>query len=405
MSAPTARPTRRLAASLVAATTLLLGAGALAAPAEATTGTTAAERTDAAAGWLARHFTGGDHLEVSFGGQSFPDQGLTADGILALDAARSAQTAAGKATTWLAGQAKGYAEPAAGESYAGAHAKLLLVAEAQGKDVHSFGGLDLVAGLEAREAASGRFSDESAYGDYSNGITQSLALLALHRTGSGPDAAATDFLVSAQCPDGGFPEQFGGTCTSSVDTTGYAVQALLAVGRTAAAGKALDWLAGRQLASGGFSGNGAVNANSTGLAAQALRAGGRDAAADKAVTFLLSLQDGCSAAAGNRGAIEYDAARSGDAARATTQAVPALAGVGLADVHAGGDASAATLPCASTPAPSPSPSTGVEGTKVGTGSTLPRTGADSGPLVGLGAGLLLAGVALVAVARRGRPTS
>jgi LPXTG-motif cell wall-anchored protein len=406
MSAPTARtrPGSRLAATLLAATALLAPA-TLAAPAHAAIST--ADRTDAAAGWLAGQLADGDHLTVSFSGQVFPDTGLTVDGILAFDAAGSAQTAAGKATAWVADNAKAYAAPSAGESYAGSYAKLLLLASAQGKDEHDFGGLDLVAGLQAREAASGRFSDESAFGDFSNGITQSLALLALHRAGAGPDAKAADFLESAQCSNGGFPEQFGQqTCAADVDTTGYAVQALLAVGRTTPAGKALDWLVSQQLASGGFSGNGAVNANTTGLAAQGLRAGGRDAAADKAVTFLLSLQRTCSAT--DPGAIWYAAPtpqdpKPGDPVRATTQAVPALAGVGLADVAAGGDAAAVTLPCASAPTPGPTPSTGVEGTK--TGSTLPATGATTAPLLGLGGGLLLVGAALLVAARRRQPAS
>ena len=54
------------------------------------------------------------------------------------------------------------------------------------------------------------------------------------------------------------------------------------------------------------------------------------------MTFIETLQRGCGAAAGVRGQIRYDNANSGDAVRASAQAVPALAGVGLADVTATG---------------------------------------------------------------------
>src|SRR5262249_23117113 len=148
----------------------------------------------AAAGWLATGLVDGNHLETSFNGTSFPDQGLTADAVLAFDAAKVGQDAAARATTWLAGQVTAYVGDGTTESYAGAHAKLALVAEAQGLNPEAFGGRHLLTELRALRAPSGRFSDTSQFGDFSNGFSQSLAILALHRAGgSGAPAAAVSF--------------------------------------------------------------------------------------------------------------------------------------------------------------------------------------------------------------------
>ena len=73
------RPTIRRA--LVALTVLLTitavgGAGAGATPPSPTI-----SPAKAAAGWLARQLTDGDHFEVKFGDETFPDQGLTIDGV------------------------------------------------------------------------------------------------------------------------------------------------------------------------------------------------------------------------------------------------------------------------------------------------------------------------------------
>lgn len=278
---------------LVFAVAILCGLGLVAAPAAAAA---TQNRADAAAGWLARQMADGERFEADFGGQKFPDQGLTIDAIFAFAAAGVSDTNAGKAIAWLAKPeiTAGYVGGGT-EAYAGAHAKLFLAARVRGKDPATFGGVDLKAGLLSLLTPSGRFSDRSEYGDYSNALSQSLALLALDRTPGGAPASAVAFLAGSQCPDGGFPQNFGeATCASDIDATATVVQALRATGDTVNAAEGTAWLVSKQHPNGGFGfGTDAPNANSTGLAAQAL-AGHRPAAATKAREFLRSLQTGCS---------------------------------------------------------------------------------------------------------------
>ncbi|MFD9738351.1 prenyltransferase/squalene oxidase repeat-containing protein [Umezawaea sp. NPDC059074] len=330
---------------LALAVALLCGFGLVAAP----TATATTTKADAASGWLARQLVDGERFEVEFGGVKYPDQGLTIDAIFAFAASRTSNTNAGKAITWLARPevTAGYVGGGT-EAYAGAHAKLMLAAQVRGKDPASFGGVDLKAGLLSLLTPSGRFSDRSDFGDYSNAFTQSLALLALDRTPSGAPATAVAFLAGTQCPDGGFPLTFGATpCASDVDSTAMVVQALRATGDTVNAAEGTGWLVTQQHTDGGFGvGAGASNANSTGLAAEAL-AGHRPVAAVKARQFLRSLQVGCAGAVADRGAIAYDATGfdQSTAPRATAQAVLGLTGVPLSSLNGGGVAQAPVLTC------------------------------------------------------------
>ncbi|WP_233611709.1 prenyltransferase/squalene oxidase repeat-containing protein [Amycolatopsis sp. WAC 01376] len=330
---------------LIFAVAMVCGIGLVAAPAAAAA---THDKADAAAGWLARQLVDGERFEADFGGQKFPDQGLTIDAIFAFAAAGVSDTNAGKAIAWLAKPeiTMGYVGGGT-EAYAGAHAKLLLAAQVRGKNPASFGGVDLKAGLLSLLTPSGRFSDRSEYGDYSNALSQSLALLALDRTGDVPEQAVT-FLAGTQCPDGGFPLNFGeATCTSDVDATATVVQALRATGDPVNAGEGTSWLVTKQHPNGGFGfATNAPNANSTGLAAQAL-AGHRPAAALKAREFLRSLQTGCAGTEAARGAIAYDATglNPSTAPRATAQAILGLARVPLSDLHGGGRPQAPVLAC------------------------------------------------------------
>jgi hypothetical protein len=315
-------------------------------------------RADAAAGWLGRQLDDSHLMQGQFGA----DYGLTADVVLALDSAKVGRRAARKATGALKAHVLDYTGFGdAAEFYAGAVAKLLVVAAAQHTDPTTFGAGprgNLVATLRALECGTpsrndcapadrGRFSDRSTFGDFSSTFSQSLALIGLERaTRRGASHAAVSYLIGQQCRDGGFPETFGDlTCRSSVDATGFAVQALTTVRGPAArvaAGAAGRWLKGRQHGNGSFSGNGARNANSTALAAQALTALSRDKAAAKARAFLRDLQVGCAGKPANRGKVRYARTGAGDAVRATSQAVPALAQATLADI--GNDGSARRLP-------------------------------------------------------------
>ena len=396
--------------------TAVLGV-ALATPAVAVaqTGPPATEDpAEAAAGWLASQLVDGERFETEFNGARFPDQGLTADAVLAFDAADVAQEFAGRATTWL-GRADilaGYLGDGTAESYAGPHAKLALVAIAQGQDPSAFGGVDLISRLQELQAESGRFSDRSQFGDFSNAITQSLAIISLVRAGE-EVAAAADYLATSQCQDGGFPLQFEQpTCTSEADATGFATQAMLAAGRTLDANEALDYLEAAQRDGGGFGGSGptaGINANSTALAAQALRVGGRDAAADAAVGYLAGLQVGCAGPVEQRGAIAYDenGFDPANVNRATAQAVTGLVGVGLVDLDNAGDAAAAPVLACAVPTSTSATTTTI--TTVTTtsvaggpapGAQLPATGVPARPALGIGALLVLAGAALLVLAGR-----
>ncbi|QQQ79865.1 peptidase [Saccharothrix sp. 6-C] len=422
---------RRTAAVIAAAAAAVLAATTAA---QSQAAPTTPDVSDTAAGWLSRQLVDGDHFENVIEGVAYPDQGLTLDALFAFTAAGVASDSADQAAAWLAepeviANYLRFGDPA--ESFAGAHAKLALAVQVRGLDPTSFGGEDLIAGLTALQTPSGRFSDKSQYGDYSNGFTQAFAVLALDRWEGAPQAAV-DYLVGRQCADGGFPLVLeAATCASHVDATAMVVQALLAVGKDAEAAEALDWLTGAQQPGGGFRDEGAAgegNANSTGLAAQALRAGGRTAAADQAARFLTSLQVGCTAAEAGRGAIAFD--RNGftqaTSLRASAQGVLGLVGVNFADLTAeGGTPTAPALDCSVTPTTSTSSSSSTSNTTTtapaatttsdDTATTtttaavvavstnrgnLARTGAEVGPMLGIGALLLVGGVLAVTLARR-----
>lgn len=338
---------RRIAALLagVALALVPLAGTATAAP---PTSTSTAPRTllpdDAAAGWLARQLVDGDHLETSFGGVSYPDQGLTIDAVLAFAAAKVSGDAAARATAWLARpeNVTGYIGDGGTEAYSGATAKLLLAAQVRGVSATSFGGVDLPARLRSLLTPSGRFSDRSAFGDFSNAFGQSYAVIALNRTAGKAPAGASAFLVAEQCADGGVPISFGVVpCAGDVDATTLAAQALRSAGRSAAAARAVAWLAARQQSGGGLAagdGVGTPNANSTGLAGQAFADAGKVVPAVKAGVFLARLQLRCSAPAARRGAIPFDSAgfAADTAPRATAQGLLGLTGVGLRTLTAAG---------------------------------------------------------------------
>jgi hypothetical protein len=330
----------RIAILLTAAlTTVTVTTATVAAPASATSIPT---RGQAASGWLARQMVDGDHLETVFGGFSFPDQGLTIDAILAYAATGTADDFAARATAWLAepDNLGGYIGDGGTESYAGATAKLLLATEVRGADPSTFGGVDLPARLSALLTPSGRYSDRSAFGDFSNAFSQSLAIIALSRHGGAPASAVT-FLAGTACADGGFPLDFGTSpCVSDIDATAMDTQALLAAGRTTEANAGLTWLASAQQSNGGFAEvpGSSPDANSTGLAGQALAAGGRPVRALAAKAYLIHLQVGCSGAATDRGALAFDGTGfdPATAVRATAQGILGLADIGLAHLSASG---------------------------------------------------------------------
>ncbi|MTK04440.1 peptidase [Micromonospora sp. CP22] len=326
---------------------LTLSTSTNAAPAQA-----GAVRTDAAAGWLARQLVDGERFEAVFDGVTYPDQGLTLDAVFAFAAAGVADDFGAQALAWATRPdvRDGYIGDGTTEAYAGATAKLALAVAVRGGDPTDVGGVDLIARLDSLQTPGGRFTDRSAWGDFSNAFSQSFAILALDRTAQGVPATAAGWLAGTRCPDGGYPLlPAQPVCVSDVDVTAVAVQALRAAGRKADAAAGLHWLLSVQRADGGFTNAGGVaNANSTGLAAQALRDGGRPLAWLRARVFLADLQVGCAAPVADRGAVDFDGGvfDPGTAPRATAQAVLGLAGTGYARLSTvTATAGAPTLPC------------------------------------------------------------
>ncbi|WP_434740100.1 peptidase [Micromonospora sp. SH-82] len=357
-----ARPSRHrlltLSSAVLTAFTLTLGVAApagaapAAPPADVAAVQAVAPRPAAAAGWLARQLVDGERFEAVFGGVAYPDAGLTLDAVLAFAAAGVADDYGANALDWVtrADIRDGYLGDGVTEAYAGATAKLALTVAVRGDDPTDVGGVDLVSRLQSLQAPDGRFSDRSAYGDYSNTFSQSFAILALTRTPQGAPATAAQWLAGIRCADGGYPVVAAqATCVSDVDATALAVQALRAAGRSADATAGLQWLVSVQRTDGGFpNADGLSNANSTGLAAQALRDGGRPLAWLRARIHLVGLQVGCSGAPADRGAIDFDGGSfdPATAVRATTQAVLGLTGTGYAHLSTTtATPGAPSLPC------------------------------------------------------------
>jgi hypothetical protein len=349
---------RRLAAIAI---TTVAATAALAGPAAAATGKPGADAapgdpTSQAAAWLVDQLVGAVNDHFTFPSSDYADDGNTADGLLALDAAGVAHEAAARMLAWLQADAANYVGTAP-NYYPGSLAKLLIVAEAENVDAHDFGGVDLIGALLGLEntgsdpATKGLYQDPDSQYGYESTITQALSLLALSNTGDpgdAPSADAVQWLLDQQCPDGGFrnnePPHTPADCTSDVETTAFAVQGLVEVGADVSA--ALAWLDGRQNADGGF-GSPTSNANATALAAQAFLA-----ANDEPTPALLWLRDhqvGCNlevvepdaqvdADKSAVGAITFDDSgyEHDSALRATTQALQAMALQSLAMIDAAG---------------------------------------------------------------------
>jgi hypothetical protein len=339
--------TRLLPRAAVFLVTVALGCTAAAAPALAATKASApVTKPAAASGWLARQMVAGSHFTEKYDGVTYPEQGETIDAIFAFAATKSANAYGARAIKWL--QQSSILDNYIGvgtESYAGATAKLALAAEVRGDNPANFGKVNLIARLAKLLAKSGRYSDHSAYGDYSNAFSQSLAVIALSRHGGAP-AKAVSFLVSSECKNGGYPLDFSQkTCVSDTDATALVAQALLAAGQRAAAIRGLNWLVSVQKHNGGVDAAGGTrpNANSTGLAGEAFAAAGWKFHPELAAKFLTSLQVGCSAPAAERGALKYDSTGFVQPAAidATAQGTLGLADISLAKLSAHGSGNGA----------------------------------------------------------------
>ena len=348
---------------LVATPALALSTLAVTPSATAESGALGSAPVAGAAGWLTGQLTDGILLNEQY--DNYPDVGLTIDaalGLAAVDAHDGVQAIA----TAVDDPAvlSTYIGDGETDAYAGSTAKALLLAQAQGDPV-DFGGVDLVDRLESlvltEGDVAGRIQDRSAYGDYTNVISQAYAVAGLDAAGSTLTDATTDFLLQQQCADGYFrlylpaATDDQATCDqasspASVDATAIAVRALLPqdddLDVSPALTAALDWLAGQQAddgSLGGGSDDAVANTNSTGLAGWAFGLAGRTTAAGAAADWILERQvsaaDACQPNALRRdlGAIAYDdAGRSAGEVdgitvpaqdqwrRASAQALPAL---------------------------------------------------------------------------------
>jgi hypothetical protein len=345
-------------ASGVAVASLALPSAAAAKPASTK------DPAAAAAGYLASKLAGKhhDHLTVKVGKTTYADDGETADAVLSMDAAGAAQAAAKRATKWLEKDATNYTG-ATPDIYPGSAAKLLLVAEAQHVNPEKFGSLDLIGAIVGDEGAGGAPSGEyqnpsdTTYG--ASVLNQSLAVLALANTvdtAGQPSSNAVSFLAGQQCQNGAFQVAIRSNTSTDcaagdddVDTTSYAIQALVAAGHRDAAASALTWLRKAENGNGGWGEtNGAKSeANSTSIAVEALIAGHRENS--KGLKWLAHHAVGCGQPSARRGAVRYQGKFDpATALRATSQAGVALAGRSLAGVDRNGASAAA--PALSCPA-------------------------------------------------------
>lgn len=334
-------------ASLVLPAATASGAPAHHAAASASRSTTTSPAA-AAAGYLDRQLVGKhhDHYLASYAcGKKtchYVNYGESADAVLSMDAAGVAQKAAKRATAYLEAHVSSYIVGSPTD-YPGAAAKLLLVAEAQHVAPTSFGGVDLVKAITdsegAGDAVAGEYQQNPGFPSSSYIVSQALPVLALANdpgAGAEPDNAAVSFLAKQACTDGGFQSVIRAKTIDAcgdedVDSTGYAVQALLAAGNHSAALAGIEWLKKAEHSNGGF--GTPVNANSTSIAVEALAAAHRSIT--KPQSWLVHHQLGCSAPKAQRGAVAFEKGYDGSALLATSQAGVALAGTPLAWIDRG----------------------------------------------------------------------
>ncbi|MEU6019440.1 prenyltransferase/squalene oxidase repeat-containing protein [Streptomyces sp. NPDC047515] len=305
-----------------------------------------------------------------------------------------------------------------GTKYAlgGAIGKSALLAEMVGRDPRSFGGQDLIAALDKAVCTGpSKAPDRScaAKGAYTNApsvFSQSLAVMAQLRAGE--KEAAQDpiaYLESLQHDTGAWPSLIPATGDSEVDSTAMAAMALdLAGGAKAdkAVGKALKWLAGKQLANGGFPGAAGNSVNSAALAIQGLSLDSKEYGPEiaKARKFLASQQNT------DGGFKVAEQGQRGSDLRASTQAMSGTTGISFGTLKrslSGTSAQPTPTPGSSAPViVTPGDSTGGTGGIVDTdasgsgGGALASTGVQIGALVTFAALLVGAGWRTVVVARR-----
>lgn len=210
-----------------------IACGALVAVALASTasGATLRRRANVAASWVvSQQRDNGSFL-------AFSKVGSTADGILALAAAKRGPKSITKAVKYLRRKANEVAGSPNAIDTIGEKAKVVMALEAVGRNPRDFEGRNLVHEIRMARGDDGSYSDVT----FQEVIDQALALIALEATDAPIPLVSWQWLVDAQCPDGGW--QFDRPYDDQTDdehcfnsgqfdamadtnTTGYAVQAL-----------------------------------------------------------------------------------------------------------------------------------------------------------------------------------
>lgn len=176
----------------------------------------------------------------SFAG--FTPIGTTSDAVLAFVAAKRGPRQIDNAVRYLR-------ENIADANNVGRIAKVVMALEAAGRDPRRFAGRNLVRELRSAQQPNGQYGADTPDDPFdAELLNHALAMLALAAVAQQPPAPAADWLVAAQCRDGGW--QYNdpssdtddencndGTefdATSDTNTTSYAIQALSAAPGTAA---------------------------------------------------------------------------------------------------------------------------------------------------------------------------
>jgi energy-coupling factor transport system substrate-specific component len=214
-------------------------------------------------------------------------------------------------------------------------ARTILALEAAGVDSRSFAGRDLVDALAKRRRADGSFEGWPG--------STAFAILAFRAAGGGGIDSSISWLAKVQNPDGGWGDVPGSPSTA--DGTGAVMQAMPS---SVAAQGGLGHLRKAQRPNGGFAlgGSGGVNSQSTGWAVQGMLAVGADPASvrtggESGLDYLTARQEA-------DGHFRYSAASDQTPVWVTGQVLAAVAGKAFP---------LAPVPRASLPA-SPAPSVG-----------------------------------------------
>jgi len=161
---------------------------------------------------------------------------------------------------------------------AGQAGKVARAVALAGGNPHSFAGLDLIGIIQAAyDPTTGRYSPSLLY-------RHTLAVEGLLRAGVSVPPAALNALLQAQHSDGSWAWSFDPQMVGDVDTTGRVLQLLAGQAGlwcVPAYGRAANYLASAQIATGGWGvypppDSNPTNANSTAMAVAGLRATGYD---------------------------------------------------------------------------------------------------------------------------------